>query len=316
MHKFNILFLSLLAVLAPIGLAKSSSSLEVIADTKLTGLILTMQGVHYSNPSALLPSGVTNNSFVVFGSALKAGNGTDLDEYLAYTHDTLTTTFGICVTRNNLANTSDYIILDMEMPVPPKYWGKHLADAEDDDGDTFEQIIAAYKLRITVARELLGPNAKICLYGVPVPPGPFPTSAPWTTQLAGFTRAGQLGAFDGVDYICANCYMRFCELDHADYMTRIQTMTNLSINAAKSFVNSTGSHIPVIPLITPNVYNGGSVCDSDIVSVADLWQQIEWIKALEIDTYFLWVGSATIPDTSSTIPQYLGQLHQAADTPE
>jgi hypothetical protein len=316
MHKFNIVFLALLAILAPIGLAKSSASLGVIADTDLNGLILTMQGTYYSNPSELLTSGVTNNSFVVYGSALKAGNGTDLNAYLAYTHAQLTAVFGKYVTSNNLANTTDYIILDMEKPVPPKQWGVELTEDEDDAGDQLEEIIAAYKLRITVARELLGPDAKICLYGVPVPPGPFSTSTKWTQQLAGIVKAGQLGAFDDVDYICANCYMRYCEQDYATYMSKIQTMTQLSVNAAKSFANSTGSQIPVIPLITPNVYNGNSKCDSDIVSAADLWQQITWIKALDIDTYIVWIGSATIPDTTSTIPQYLAQLLQAANAPQ
>jgi hypothetical protein len=316
MRKFNIIFLSLLAILAPIGLAKSSSSPGVVTDTKLNGIILAMQGVYNSDQIALLTAGVTNNAFVVFGSALKAGSATDLDEYLAYTHDELTTTFGNCVTNNKLAGTTDYIILDMEAPVPPMLWGKHQTEDADDQGTEFATLITAYKLRITVAREQLGPNAKICLYGLPVPRGPFPTSLGWVEQLAGIVKAGQLGAFDGVDYISPVCYTRFCEQDSQWYLSRNRTMTEIAVNAAKSFVNSTGSHIPVIPLITPNIYNGNSKCNTDIVSAATLWQQITWIKALDIDTCFLWIGSATIPDTTSTIPEYLGQLLHEAGTPE
>ena len=314
MHKFNILILAVLAMLAPMGLSQPSSTVAV-EETHLNGLVLSMQGMHFSHLSKLTTEGVTNNSIAVYGSSLLAGKGTDLPHYLSATYEQIHYVFSRFVASHKLSNTTDYVILDMENPVPPKNWGKHHTEDADDDGTKFAAIITAYKLRVTVARDLL-PNAKLCIYGTPVPPSPFPTSASWVEQLAGITKASQLGAFDGADYICPVCYMRFGVDDH-HYMTRIHTMTDMAINAAKSFVKSDGSHIPVLPLISTNVYNGRSN-NNTLVSADDLWQQITWIKAAphNIDTYLMWVGSEKIPETTTTIPQYLGQLRQAAEQPE
>jgi hypothetical protein len=311
MYKFNLLILAFLAMLASMGLSQPPSTVAV-EETNLNGLVLSMQGVYFTHPSELTAEGVTNNSIVVYGSSLIAGHGTHMPQYLGATYEQVHHKFSSFVASRNLSNTTDYVLLDMETPAPPKKWGHLLTQDEDDDGTKFAAIITAFKLRITVARALL-PHAKLCLYGTPVPRSPHPTGAGWLQQLAGYTRAGQLGAFDGADYICPVCYMRFGVDDHSNYMTKIHTATDMAINAAKTFVKADGSHIPVLPLISPNVYNGNSKSNRKLVSAHDLWQQITWIKAHDIDTCLLWIPSEKIPETTTTIPQYLGHLRQAAE---
>ncbi|MEE2908113.1 MAG: hypothetical protein VX527_09835 [Planctomycetota bacterium] len=315
MYKFNIvILLALLAMFASMGLTHASGS-AVIEDANLNGIVLTLENKYYSDSTDLTATGLANNSFTINGAALKVSKGIDINQFIGFTESQITDSLARYITNHNLNGTTDYILLDMEGDAGPRHWGRHLTADQDDDGfstsRTFLDIVNAYKLRISVARSLL-PDAKICLYGMPVPENPFVHSHTWIQQIAGFTHAGTLGLFDDADYIVPVCYMRFCEDDYANYKHKNQEETTMAIQAAQSFVDTDGNHIDVFPLITPT-YFGNSSCVLSVISADDLWEQITWIKGLGVDTIGLWVGNDTLPRSTTTVSQYAEQLNQAAN---
>jgi hypothetical protein len=318
MNKLTVAILAVLIIFTSLVLADSVSSNRDVEDTKLSGMVLVLQSAWFSDPSELTPLGVSNNGIAVNGSAVLQDQGGDLSTYLAYTEAQITASFGSYVTKHNLNGSSAYVIMDLEAVVAPKNWGEYY-DADDDDSSDdnddssqFNQIVEAFKLRISVARTLL-PDAKICLYGVPVPTNWLSTSSTWIQQTSGLTEAAELGAFDQADYLVPVLYTRYCEEDASSYQTRNEEVIDVALGAVDSFTRSNGEQIPVMPLITPTLFNGASDCNKTNLPASELWSQITQINGYPIDGYFIWVGNEDMPDTDQTIPEYLTSLLKVAN---
>ncbi|MBG84255.1 MAG: hypothetical protein CMJ40_06895 [Phycisphaerae bacterium] len=318
MNKLTVFIMALLVLFTSFGLVNAASSSRDIADTELSGLVLVLQSAWFTDPSELAPLGVSNNGIVVNGSAVLQGKDQDMDSYLAATESQIVESFGQYVTKHNLNGSTAYVIMDLEAVIAPKNWGHYVGSDSDDAGDNqngtseFNQIITAFNLRISVAKNLL-PTAKICLYGMPVPSSPHPTGAHWIQQQAGFTAAGKLGAFDLADYIVPTLYTRYCEQDSSNYTSKNATMISMALGEAQTFRRTNGESIPIMPLVTPTLFNGASACNKTNIPATELWSQITLIKSYSIDSYFMWVGNEDMPDTDQTIPEYLGDLLQAAN---
>lgn len=316
MNKLNIAIVTSILLFTSLGLANPASSSRDIPNTSLSGMVLVLQSAWFSDPSELESLGVNNGGIAVNGSAVLQNSGEDLSSYLASTEAQITTNFAKYIAKHNLNGSSAYVIMDLEAVVAPKNWGQYYESDEDDKSNSnssqFDQVIEAFKLRMSVARTLL-PNAKICLYGVPVPTNWLSTSSSWIQQNGGFIQAAEQGVFDQADYLTPVLYTRYCLQDSSSYLTRNQEIIGLALEAAKSYTRTNGETIPVMPLITPTLFNGASECNKTSISPSELWSQINEIKSYSIDNYFMWVGNETMPDTDLTIPEYLTDLLQVAN---
>ena len=151
-------------------------------------------------------------------------------------------------------NTTNLIIFDIESAVPLKKLGTWLADERANGSMTFKSVVAAYKLRVSVAKSVF-PHAKFAFYGSPGQPDSF-SGENWTLAEEGYLTAAAGGIFDDIDYLLAVQYFgaNVSEPTHEGHM--FGTIVNKTIGLARRLKRSTGASIPIIANTKPT-YNGG-----------------------------------------------------------
>jgi hypothetical protein len=169
-------------------------------------------------------------------------------------------------------NTTNLIIFDVESAVPLKKLGTWLADEIANGSTVFKSIVAAYKLRVAVAKSVF-PRAKFAFYGSPGQPDSF-ASENWTLAEEGYLTAAAAGIFDDVDYLLAVQYFgaNVSEPAHEEHM--FGTIVNKTIGLARRLKRSTGASIPIIANTKPT-YHGGP-----LIAPYSGWLEPRTIRAL------------------------------------
>ena len=150
-------------------------------------------------------------------------------------------------------NTTNLIILDIEGAVPLKMLGLWLADERANATTTFQDVIAAYKLRVSVARSVF-PQAEIALYGSPAQPASF-AGENWTLAAEGYVAAAAHGIFDEVHYLLAVQYFGV-NVTQSTHENNVFGTVNRTMALARLLKRSTGEAIPIIANTKPT-YRGG-----------------------------------------------------------
>ena len=142
-------------------------------------------------------------------------------------------------------NTTNLIIFDIESAVPLKKLGTWLADERANGSMTFKSVVAAYKLRVAVAKSVF-PHAKFAFYGSPGQPDSF-SGENWTLAEEGYLTAAAGGIFDDIDYLLAVQYFgaNVSEPTHDEHM--FGTIVNKTIGLARRLKRSTGASIRLSP---------------------------------------------------------------------
>jgi hypothetical protein len=171
-------------------------------------------------------------------------------------------------------NTTNLIILDIEGALPLKKLGVWLADERVNGSTTFKSVVAAYKMRVAVAR-LVFPHAQFALYGSPAQPDYF-TGMNWSLAAEGYATAADApyGIFDEVHHLLAVQYFgnNITQSGHAEHM--FGAIVNETIALARRLKWSTGESIPIIANTKPTYGNG------PLVAPYSGWLEPATIRAL------------------------------------
>lgn len=158
-------------------------------------------------------------------------------------------------------NTTNLLILDIEgcadgASVALKYLGEWLRAERATNGtnSTFSDVVAAYRQRLAVARELF-PHAQLALYGSPAQPNSF-KGMDWALASEGYIEACNVhGLLDDASYALAVNY--FGEnATSAHHESGVFGQANTTLALAVQLHRSDGSTVPIIAN-TKFTYRGG-----------------------------------------------------------
>ena len=209
------------------------------------------------------------------------------------------------IDAKKLKGTNKLIILDIEYPLAhPRFWKDILAGKEPlIPKKDFPLLMAKIEMRIKLAREHLGPNAKISLFGVVTP---HPQGKDQNYNMSGYLEAGKLGVYDSLTGITPILYARGdnCDVDPKDgiiddtvYWPYVEEYTQQAIARAKEITKSDGKTKPKIyPLMSTIVGNDASSCDRMMVSPEYVYRQnaaLQKIPGVKAASY--WVTSKEEP---------------------
>ncbi len=197
----------------------------------------------------LTDTGLMVGSVSVHGSAVKSGSNYDLDDFLGFTEEQITTTFTNYVSNHEQITDDIIVILDIEHPVHPRRFHTYL-----EDPTLFAAIIGAFKLRIDVARAVL-PNNPIGLYGIVTPHGQGSDTG-FSAAREGYAAAGALGLYDDLDYVVPVVYHRFGETDPP--FETLDDMTHQALQESAALRRTDGRAIPLFPFLSLTIFNGNS----------------------------------------------------------
>jgi hypothetical protein len=128
---------------------------------------------------------------------------------------------------------------------------RHLG-AFEDDKKLQRALIAAYRRRIRVARQVLRqtkrPGLKLGLYQVIVPDGKGRSSAEFEQRMRGYREAGEQGMYDQLDFICPVLYQRFGSDDAKPETLRkwISAASRQGIDESLTLTRKNGTRIPLV----------------------------------------------------------------------
>ena len=157
--------------------------------------------------------------------------------------------------------TTNLLVLDIEGcadggSAALKYLGVWLAAERASNGTnaTFSGVVAAYRQRLAVARELF-PRAQLALYGSPAQPGSFP-SMDWALASAGYVEACNVrGLLDDASYALAVNY--FGDNDtSARHENGVFGQARKTLALAVQLRRSDGKLIPIIANTKPTYHAG------------------------------------------------------------
>ncbi|MDP7030210.1 MAG: hypothetical protein QF733_08320 [Phycisphaerales bacterium] len=279
------------------------------ADTPLTGTHLCEQSRYADDPVSLGEAGVVNDAWMVNGYAVYASKNMNEDEFLGATEaDVRDALESYLEARHDLdPATSNYVILDIEHPYHPKDFGRFLDPSNAwYDLMKFHEVIDAYKLRISVARDLL-PNARLGLFGVTTP-HPFgnPLLEAQIVRQDGFEAAGAAGLYDELDVVCPVIYQRYGPSDSRHHL--LEQYTRMGAESALALQRTDGTSLEVMPLMSLAVFNGGSADHKLPITVEDLATQIAVLEDLGFQDWMIWAGNDTIADTDVLVTDHLHAL--------
>jgi hypothetical protein len=228
----NVNMFDLLQILAHYG-AVIPAHVDGDVQTLLSGTHLVEQSRYADDAESLRSAGVKNDAWMLHGYAVAAPKGMSEADFLDASEDDVRESLLSYIDNKPDLDpaTSDYVILDIEHPIHPKNFGKYLSPMDERyDPAQFVRIMIAFRLRISVARDLL-PNARLGLYGVTTP-HPFGDAslASQITRQGGFLAASAAGLYDELDVLCPVVYQRFGPND-ARYED-MESYTQLGVDSA------------------------------------------------------------------------------------
>ena len=302
----------LMLVIANFGAAAPSSS--ELAQTELNGATLSLQNWYAKEQSTLNSMGVTNKSVCISSYGLLVDGLTEdgaLERTLNNTAEEVRDYLISYANHYGIArDTTDIVILDIEgYRFSPMYFGNYIDQSISYYNPAMlDRILDAYKLRISVAREVF-PNAKLGLYDTVTPHGFGEADlAPMIRRQRGYEYAASYGLFEELDYACPVLYQVWGETDYG--FSRSDAVTRLGIEATRSLTRKDGSPLEIMPMMSLTVFNGDSNHDREPARVQDVSRQIDVLESLGINEYIIWNGEENIADTD--IPVY-DQLQQLLD---
>ncbi len=300
-----------LDVLADYGL----KSEEAMASTLFGGSHLALQSMYSEHQYALRSMGVGNHAWCAHGSALLAGSGTEMEDFLSTSYEDIRAQFADYVDRKALTpGTTDLVILDIEKPVQPREFGSFIEELEAEDNmELFGQYIDAFRRRIQAAREVL-PNARIAMYGVIVPHSWGDPDLPSQQKImSGYWAAEEHGFYDDADILVPIIYQRFGPDDNK--FDRLDDYTILGWEEANDLRRSDGSSIPVVPMTTFKIYNGGSPYTKTPVEPENLLYQVNVLRDLGVHEFLFWNGKDEIKNYDETVVDRLRLVLEEAASP-
>lgn len=286
-----------------------------LADTSLLGTRLVIQNAMADEQESLNELGIANDAWILSGSALDARKNMSLSEFLEASEATVIARF-IPYLQNHpdlTVDTTQDVILDIEHPVHPRDLGRYLDETDPlYDPSLYEEIVDAFKLRISVARSVL-PNARLGLYGVTTPhPSGEATMGTEVIRMLGYQAASDAGLYDDIDFLATVLYARFGQSDH--YHSRIESYTQLGIHHTTLLHRSDGSSLATLPLLSLTIFNGSSPHHGEPVPLVDLALQINTLKDMGVAQWMFWNGSNVVSGTEEPLTQRFSDLLLSIDS--
>jgi hypothetical protein len=214
-------------------------------------------------PSKLDLVGLGVSTRGVSGSSywFSAPKGISVDDFISVSNDEVRKTLKRQLLAHGV-NGNIRLMIDIENPVHPKHFTRYMSRHGE---KAFSQLIAAFKRRVDIARELL-PEARIGIYGMPTPTSSDRNAARLSKQMSGIQAAANMGLLDSVDDIYPTLYLRFGP-DDRKYKVYIEEMTRSGIESAMKVRRADGSAPGVVPLFSYKIFNGGSANHREIAPV-------------------------------------------------
>jgi hypothetical protein len=239
--------------------------------------------------SSLTRLGISNDAVTISGRATRSRKDVTKEEFLGAGTETIRTSLTKFLQKHHLPRAGDLVILDME---PKGIAPPHLGDFE---GKQLRDLVAAYRRRIRVARQVLRrtklPRLRLGLYQVIVPDGRGRTSADFEHRLRGYIEAGLRGMFDELDFICPVLYQRFGSDDATPETLRkwIAAASRQAIEGSLALTRRNGTRIPLVPFLSFWVFNGGSADNRRAVPPKMLARQLEIVQAaVGVEAILFW----------------------------
>jgi len=279
--------------------------------TPLIGTQIALQSMYSDLEYDLRGHGVGNDAWCLHGSALKAGVQQSVDEFLDMPDSTIRSTLRSYLNSKELSSeTRDIVILDMEHPIHPKYLGEILVECEAaGDLTHFVDVVEAFKRRIAIAREEM-PYARLGMYGVIVPHSFGALGQSEIDKIRGYQEAGDFGLYDQLDFLGNVLYQRFGPTDVKYGSMREMTMHGYS--TSQEITRSDGTGIPVLPMLSFTIYNGGSPHHRDPILIPDFVEQLQLLWGEGVEELIVWNGNDLVDDTEIPISDRIGQVRVAA----
>jgi hypothetical protein len=192
------------------------------------------------------------------------------------------------------------VILDME---PRGFAPRALGEFE---GRQQRELIAAYRRRIRVARQVLRrsevPGLRLGMYQVIVPDGKGQSTDQFERRMCGYLEAGRQGMYDELDFICPVLYQRFGIDDATPATLRswVVAATRQAIDGSHALTNRNGAGIPLVPILSFWVFNRNSANDRQAVSPDLVARQLQVVQgAGAVAAILFWSGWQTAEEMES-----------------
>ena len=227
---------------------------------------------------ALANLGVSNRAVTLSGRATKSDKEITKEEFLGAKAKAIHAKLSSFLDEHGLPQDHDLVILDME---PQCFAPRHLGDFA---GAEQRDLIAAYRLRIRVARQVLRRTGReglrLGMYQVIVPDGRGRAIDEFERRMAGYLEAGRQGMYDELDFICPVLYQRFGSDDAEPEILRmwIADSTRQGIEGSLALTRRNGTQIPLVPIVSFWVFNGGSANKRQAVSPESLARQLDVVQ--------------------------------------
>lgn len=299
----------LLLMLANYGALPAGPTVE----SSMNGVSVALQSRFSNDASQLEDLGVKNEYWTILGGAIGMSKDTTEAEFFSASRDEIESSFGRYMSRKSDLGSdfSGVLVLDMETPFHPRELGNYIDPASDEyDPLKFDAIVEGFKMRISVARELL-PNCTVALYGFPTPHGHGNAdSAVEIQRTLGYEFAAAQGILDQVDAICPVLYQRFGATDSKYH--RIADYMQVGIDTGRSLHRTDGTTPEILPMLAFKIHNGSSAHNKELVSVEDLANQIEMLRNEGIENMMIWNGKDQL-DATTTVLEYMTELKEELD---
>jgi len=89
-------------------------------------------------------------------------------------------------------------------------------------------------------------------------------------------------------------------------------MTTMAWNESSALRRTDGSIIPVIPMASFVIFNGGSPYHETLIEAENLLVQLDVLRNLGVYELLFWNGTDAIPNYEHTVTDRLGALLRAA----
>jgi hypothetical protein len=244
--------------------------------------------------NALAKLGVSNGAVTISGRATRSEREISEGDFVGATTEEIRTRLVEFLKKQELPRANDLVIFDME---PQGFAPRQLGEFE---GKQQQRLIAAYRRRIRVARQVLQetklPGLRIGLYQVIVPDGKGRLSEGFARGLCGFLAAGKQGMYDELDFICPVLYQRFGSADAGAATLRewIAAASRQGIEGSLALTRKNGDRIPLVPILSFWVLNGGSDSNRSAVPPESVTRQLQIVQRADgVEAILFWSGWQT-----------------------
>jgi hypothetical protein len=233
--------------------------------------------------------GISNRAVTISGRATMSEKDISRADFIDAKAGEIRTRLEGFLDKHDLPQDNDLVILDME---PKDIAPRHLGEFEDDK-KLQRALIAAYRRRIRVAREVMRntKGLRLGLYQVIVPDGKGLSTDEFKQRMRGYREAGEQGMYDQLNCICPVLYQRFGSDDAKPETLRkwLDASSKQGIDKSLTLSRRNRSVLPLAPLLSFWVFNGNSDNNRDAVRPESLARQLRIVQnAVKIDAIVFW----------------------------